>query len=86
MKQIRKYIIAFGRIDLQLSKDADLLCVQAQKLDAVLYVAETPGRETKTRKFAAVHTGDSEPVNGKYIGTAMLLQGNYVLHLYELRK
>ena len=40
--------------------------------------------EKAFRLFEWVGTGHAVPINGKYIGTAVVYNGNLVLHLYEI--
>lgn len=43
-----------------------------------------PDKPKVTRKFNAVMTGFPLPENGRYLGTAMLDQGNFVVHVFEV--
>lgn len=86
MKRILKYKMEKGTKRISLSKDADILGIQVQGDDAVLYAATDTEGPQVTRAFDGRHTGEVvDPSCHKYVGTAMLADGKYVLHVYEVR-
>jgi hypothetical protein len=65
-------------------KDPWYLCVKAQNNCAVVYVSVDESEPRAEYEYALVQTGGEEPNENDmyYIGTVMLLDGNYVLHAY----
>ncbi len=67
----------------ELPQDADLLTVQVQcGLPYVYARVNTDDLGTGTHQLVACETGKSCPCAGQHIGTAMLLNGGYVLHYF----
>lgn len=74
------------------SRDFNILSVQVQNNGPVLYaeaseVLDHPidiNSELNIRTFVSVMTGQEIPENGIYIGTVMLSNGEFVVHIYEI--
>lgn len=61
---------------------AELLHVSAQDNDLCIWARVHPGASVTKRRFLLAGTGLPAPT-GKYIGTALLMAGTLVLHVFE---
>jgi hypothetical protein len=57
--------------------------VHLQRNTPVLYLGVTPSNPPSTLEVHAVETGGAAPPNGFYLGTALLMGGDYVLHYFS---
>jgi hypothetical protein len=65
----------------------DFMSVQAQSNDAVLYIRSYAISNVRSVPCVCHYTGDEvSSVYQHYLGTAMLANGNYVLHYYSVFK
>jgi hypothetical protein len=73
----------WGLDTIDLPLDCDILCVQEQHGDPVLYVEHSNDLDNiQGHRFVTVGTGESMDFDGKYIGTFQLSGGNLVFHTY----
>jgi len=74
---------------LKLPKGAKILTVQVQRDKPQLWALVNPKSPAETRNFRLVGTGhlikESEE-NLNYIGTFQLFNGDFIGHLFEIRK
>ena len=87
MKTIYKYkLLATDTQDIELPVGAEILTVQEQFGDAVMWALVDTNVTTETRTFQIVGTGhDASAVDGaKYINTFQLNSGHLVFHLFEI--
>ena len=77
-----KYIVDFGRFQLDLPVDAEILTLQMQDGRPRLWVLVQPHNRNETRHFQMLTTGShNAPISRRYIGTVQ--DGLYVWHLFE---
>ena len=85
MKTIYKYILDSQDCTLQLPKGSELLTVQLQNENLILWVLVNPNtNESEERHICIVGTGWDVEDNMKYITTYM--DGYFVWHVFELIK
>ncbi len=66
-----------------MTPNADILSVQMQGGEVVMWYEHDPDEETVLRKFVIYPTGfEFQPFEGKYLGTVQ--QGGFVWHAYEV--
>ena len=65
---------------------ARVLCVHEQNGDVQLWAAVDYHSNQEVRRFRVVYTGmlREEPLPEKYIGSAFLDAGRFVIHVFEL--
>jgi len=85
MKKIYKYPIPIeDKITLTLPVNSDILTVQIQKGEPVVYaLVGTVLKMERDRKLELYSTGMEVPENRIYIGTFQMLNGALVYHLFE---
>ena len=85
MKKIYKYPIPIeDKITLTLPVNSDILTVQIQKGEPVVYaLVGTVLKMERDRKLELYGTGMEVPENRIYIGTFQMLNGALVYHLFE---
>ena len=85
---IYKYRIpGVGRVQRSMPKGAKCLCVNEQGGTTFVWALVDPAAEPEIRTFLAVETGVPDvPPDSRYLGTALLEGGQYVLHIFELEK
>ena len=84
--QLNKDINREDRINIiEMPKGAEILCVKNQYNCPTLYAKVMPYySEIELREFKMAHTGETILDEWKYIGTVLLDDGEYVLHIYEI--
>lgn len=75
--------------EISIPKDAEILTVQDQFNEAMMWALVNPENEKEKRKFTIIGTGHEIPdlvfgIIKKYIGTYQTYSGNYVYHVFEL--
>lgn len=85
MQVIWKYEIPIGDgIELRMPDNAEILTVQSQRDQGVLWAKVDPEAKTVTRMFSIRGTGHRYDKNGeRYIGTWQQAGGALVWHLFE---
>lgn len=79
---IWKYEIDWqDEVEIEMPKDAQILCVENQRERLCIWVLCDPNANTETRTFRICPTG--EAISGTYIGSAIFQNGAYVWHLFE---
>jgi hypothetical protein len=74
-----------GSWHIAMPKGAQCLFVWEQDNRAFFWALVDPTADGEVRHFIAVETGgESVPAKSRYLGTAMLYSGSYVLHVFEL--
>lgn len=74
-----------GEFTLDLPQGTRLLTVQRQYNNPVMWVAADPTVPRASRRFFAAMTGQDLPDDViNYVGTAVLMDGSYVVHILEL--
>lgn len=86
MTTIHKFAIHHtGISEVVMPRFARVISAHAQYNSIKIWAIVTPGQEMDARRFAVLVTGDNEDVgHGKYIGTVLLYDGEYVAHVFEL--
>jgi len=85
VKTIWKYCIPLEPTTLDMPRLAQVLTVQMQGDQAVLWALVDPSQPKCKRRFAIFGTGHDIPDEvGNYIGTFQLLGGTLVFHLFEV--
>lgn len=76
-----------GVIGLDMPFGAEILFAREQGDNVAVWFRCDPRRSSCPRKIAVIETGKAAPANsvGRYIGTAILRGGTYVLHIFEPR-
>jgi hypothetical protein len=84
MRRIWKYVIAKGESvsSFQMPKSAEVISVQIQNGQPVLWIIFDDFIETETREFVVYGTGHDIPDDFMYIGTFQ--EPPYVWHLFEI--
>lgn len=67
---------------IKVPKGAEFLCAREQFERVCVWYRCDPGAEQVECIVALVQTGDHAPADGKYLGTAMLAGGSFVLHVF----
>ncbi len=84
---IWKYSVPFaGEFTLDMPKGAEVLTLQLQEGEPVMWVAVDPDAEKEEIKFSLIGTGhavDFELIQSNYIGTYQELGGKLVWHLFQ---
>jgi len=85
-KIIYKYQIrAIGVNDIQLPKGSKILTVMGQNDNVIMWVELNEGAEMEERSFVIRATGERfKKENDIYIGTASVMNGGLIWHVYEL--
>ena len=85
MKKIFKYPIPVDdKITLSLPINSDILSVQIQKGEPVVYaLVSSAFKMNRDRKLELYGTGMEVPEYREYIGTFQMLNGGLVFHLFE---
>ena len=89
MTRVYKYILNPGSTTLRLPCNAQVLSVASQGESLCLWAWLRPGNPSETRTFEVYGTGHEIPdVEGerKFIGTAQMLGGALIWHVFELVK
>lgn len=86
MRTIWKYpIVAQDYFEIEMPKDAEVLCVQLQHDTPCIWALVDPEKKRETKRFRLAGTGHLiKEENLKYIGTFQLYEGELVFHLFEL--
>lgn len=61
---------------------AEFLCAREQRDDICVWFRCDPSQPVEQRKVAIVGTGNPAPADGRYIGTASLLNGSLIFHVF----
>ena len=89
MKEIWKYFIAGDREQITMPKGAKILSLQVQDGDICIWVLVDPKATTEVRVVETILTGQQIPSDidseNDYIGTALMHNDNFVLHLFEVK-
>lgn len=82
---IYKYAIPGpGSGPVRMPKGAHCLCAREQGNEAFVWAIVDPSAELEARHFVAIETGKTNvPDGSRYLGTAILFGGEYVLHIFE---
>lgn len=85
MKRVYKYEIEALDITIQMPAEAQILHVAEQHGTMQLWAQIDPDRPLYPRRFRTYGTGHDMPDNpGKFAGTMLVQDGNYVFHVYEV--
>jgi hypothetical protein len=84
-KKVLKFPLPIGdEVKIELPKDAECLCVQAQYGQPCLWIIGTLDGVPIEKWFCVRGTGhDFKGNEGKYIGTFQLVGGKLVFHVFE---
>lgn len=85
MRVIYKYPI-HENIEIELPADAQILSAQLQYGEPVLWILLDPSTPKTKRHIIGVGTGHQVPDNSNYIGTFQLNDGDFVIHLFEIKQ
>jgi hypothetical protein len=91
-KRIHKYKVpeSRGRFYMVLPAYARIISVQIQRSIPVMWAVIDIEAPNEYRSFILVETGENLPdeiyTNSYYLGTLQLQDGDYVLHLFEVRE
>jgi hypothetical protein len=84
-KQVWKYVLDYGNLILSMPKGAEILTVQTQGDDPVLWALVDPNADKEERYFEAFGTGHNVAcgmgIDRKYISTFQI--EGYVFHVFE---
>lgn len=70
--------------DISIPENAELLSAREQGLNKVcVWFRCDPNAKLKARRIVLIPTGGEAPTDGKYLGTAHLQGGVFVLHVFE---
>lgn len=71
--------------DIEVPAGAEMLCARDQYEEVVVWYRCDPDQPKESRRIAIVGTGHNAPTaeQGRYIGTAFLLGGQLVFHVFE---
>ena len=77
-----------GKCIIEMPIDAEILSFQSQNDVLMLWAAVWPNSSHEERKFSIVGTGQNIDMDlvKKFIGTAQLMNGRFVWHLFEMKK
>lgn len=86
MKTIHKYYLRMDALcEIPMPEDSKILSVGVQFDNPAIWVEVDINKKEVIRKFQLIQTGDVVEVSGKrFIGTFILNEGHYILHLYEI--
>lgn len=86
-KTIWKYVLIPEQLTVSIPEGATILTAREQGDDICIWAEVYTENPLETRTFEIFGTGHDIPVgimiDRKYIGTAVLLGGRYVFHVYE---
>ena len=86
MRRVYKHRVSQENVfSTEMPKGAEILTVQTQRENPVMWVLANPENELEVRSFRLAGTG--HPIteeNLKYIGTFQLFGGDLVGHLFEI--
>ena len=86
---VYKYVLNSGRNWIQLPRGAEVLCCRERCERITLWALVDPAAELEERVFDVVPTGHqftrSEGEALTYLGTCLFLNGEFVLHAFEVR-
>lgn len=86
---IHKFKLGLGDNALRVGRDSVVLSVTNQRNNAVAYIDNSPPNPPTSKGWIIIlyvaETGDEAP-EGDFIGTVMLEDGNYVLHVFQRGK
>jgi hypothetical protein len=88
MKEVWKYILPNKRAYacLQIPKGAQILRVDSQHNEPVMWVLVDPSAPKEACDFEVVLTGSAfSPGGYSYVGTAQLDGGSFVVHVFEVK-
>ena len=83
MKTIWKFKIGQDTV-LSLPKGSEVLSVAEQFGDVNMWFLVDPNAEKETRRFTLHGTGHDVHDNVKFLGTVCLMEGNFILHAFEI--
>ena len=86
MKQIFKYSVeSLGNFEVEMPTGAQILTVQTQGAEPVLWAEVNPENEMEVRKFRVIGTGKEIADDGErvYVGTFQMVGGGLIWHLFE---
>jgi len=88
MKSIWKFRIpATDKFMLSMPRGAEIIAFQAQDDKPYIWAIVDQGAEDEKREFILLGTGhEFEKVPSQYIGTAQILGGALVWHLFEIKE
>lgn len=85
---IYKYELRFlGDFNLEIPIGARVISIQNQHNKPIMWVLCDPKAEIESRKFRVILTGEkrkSSDLEGQFIGTFQLYEGDFVGHVFEL--
>ena len=85
-KTVYKWTLTPGVCEIEMPDGADILTVQAQHAEPVLWALVNPDAPVARRTFRVIGTGhDIGPGEHTYIGTLQLQAGALVIHVFEQR-
>lgn len=83
--QVWKFPLAAVDIaEVEMPEGAEVLCVQVQAGDPMLWALVAPEAPTVTRRFRVAGTGHLVGDVGRYIGTFQLFGGGFIGHVWEM--
>lgn len=84
MQTIWKATVEPQRIqEISIPADSEMLCASEQHGKICVWFKCDPGRDMRRRDIIIVGTGHDAPIDGKYIGTAFLHNGELVCHVFD---
>lgn len=83
MQVVWKYDLQPGRNELSMPEGGKILTAAAQFDTPVIWAKVDPDRTRVRRTVLAVVTGERVDAMGAYVGTALLVGGNFVLHIFD---
>lgn len=85
MRSIFKYVLArVPRQILTLPDGAQILSVDRQFENLVLWAAVDPERPVVRRVFHTALTGEDVPDNGEHLATVKFNDGAFIVHVFEV--
>lgn len=85
MKIFKYHINIPGSDIIEMPEGSEILYVGNQYNSVFLWAKVDSTRKLTKRKFIVCNTGDDLPANTKkFLGTVLLNEGSYVLHIFEL--
>lgn len=79
-------LVGQGRQEYLLPCTAQIIHVEAQQGNpCIWYLCDTSEQPKVLRTFLVVATGGEVPDNFTFLGTALLMDGRFVLHVFEER-
>lgn len=72
-----------GVQELDIPSGSELLCAREQFGEVCVWFRCDPTAAIEKRKIAVIGTGHPASSDGRYLGTAFLLGGTLVLHVFE---